>query len=416
MAIIRSLGKSGVPVTAIDHRERMPGSYSNHITTRLIARHADGGDNDKVGSRSNWRFSANQALDRLRELGPRSGGVLIPTNDDYCLLVAKNHAELSQWFTLTIPPWETIAPFFSKRQVQQLARDAGVDVPAWYAPADFDAAQTILSGLDFNDRAWIFKLDPWSPGPCDPVSGAMTRPAGGSASVAIQNYREVADRVALPMIQEVVPGDASVCVGVTMLIDRQGVSHGAFCIQRLLLQTYATGGEQIHPYELGANIYAESCHDEEAIAAAKEIMKGTGFYGVATVEFRRRRSDNALFFMKVDPRFVNATGLSAAIGMDMPIALYQMATGGSFSFPAQYPAGVGWIWADRSIRTILRNRDRVPLITQLKSMMLRLRNVRAWAYFNFRDPRPVLRAWQMEAKWQISRVQERRRNRHRVAP
>ena len=57
-------------------------------------------------------------------------------------------------------------------------------------------------------------------------------------------------------------------------------------MKRLRLFTYSRGGF-VHPYELGANVYCESVHDDEAIDAATRLVRATGYVGVITIEFRR---------------------------------------------------------------------------------------------------------------------------------
>ena len=120
-AIIQSLGRRGVPIIAVDHRLRMPGSYSRYITRRHIKPHNENGKSQKSGSFSKWHFSSGQALEIL-ESSSLDGGFLVPTNDDYLMLVSKNHEALGSKYILSTPPWEILGPVMDKDRIYSIAR------------------------------------------------------------------------------------------------------------------------------------------------------------------------------------------------------------------------------------------------------------------------------------------------------
>src|SRR4029434_9452330 len=133
----------------------------------------------------------------------------------------------------------------------------------------------------------------------------------------------------LAMIVEVVPGRSGRCVGVSMVVGRDQVPVVGYCVRRLQLRLYASDSRFVHPYELGANVYCESVHDDEAIETAARFVQAARFYGAITVEFRRDARDDRLTLIKVQPRVVRATSLSTALGLDVPTALYNLFIGAS---------------------------------------------------------------------------------------
>ena len=128
------------------------------------------------------------------------------------------------------------------------------------------------------------------------------------------------------------------------------------------------------------------------------MVKHTQFYGLITVEFKRDARDSSLKFIKADPRAVNAIGLSTALGMDMPLAAFRYFAEGRSSEQKDYRDGVVWIWLDRYIRTIIKNRADSLVRKQLISVLKRVPRFKAFGYLDLRDRKPMYRTWRKE--WQ----------------
>jgi predicted ATP-grasp superfamily ATP-dependent carboligase len=158
---------------------------------------------------------------------------------------------------------------------------------------------------------------------------------------------------------------------------------------------------------LGANVYCESVRDEEAVAAAKKIIRAIEYIGAITVEFRRNLADNSLTFIKCDPRFVRATSLSKALGLDMTMALYKMYTRESARLaPQYYPEGVAWIWFSQYLEALWNNRDNLTVRKELFSLVKNIGRIKAYAFLDGGDPVPFLAdfAWRGR-EWMKLRVE-----------
>ena len=176
-----------------------------------------------------------------------------------------------------------------------------------------------------------------------------------------------------------------------MVVRRDQVPVVAYCVRRLQLRLYASDSRFVHPYELGANVYCESVHDDEAVEAASRFVRAARFYGAITVEFRRDARDDKLTLIKVDPRVVRATSLSAALGLDVPSALYETFTGSPRpAATTRYPERVAWMWPAWYVHTVGQNRGRASLARQLWAVARNAHRIRAFAYLSVRDPRPAL--------------------------
>lgn len=374
VAVVRSLGRRGVPVVAVEHDPRARGIGSRHLERCVLV------DEDPA-----------RAIAALETLGADGGGVLIPTNDRYLILVSQHFDRLSRLFSITVPPWDVLEPLMNKPQCYRLGEAAGLRAPRCFAPRDVAELDRILAGLDLDAQRYVLSAKLPGTVPVDQITGRMTTVAGDDAGTIRARMLAIAARTGdLPIIIEVIPGRSDRCVGVSMVVDRDHVPVVAYCVRRLQLQLYATGKAFIHPYEMGANVYCESVRDDEAVEAATRFVREAKFYGAITVEFRRDARDERLTLVKADPRVVRATALSTALGIDVSAALYDVFTGRHPPVAPTYPAGVAWLWSTWYLDTVWANRHRAPLGPQLWAIVHKIHRIRAFAYLSLGDPRPAL--------------------------
>jgi predicted ATP-grasp superfamily ATP-dependent carboligase len=331
-----------------------------------------------------------KAAEFLEALGRDGGGVLMPTNDHYLILVAKYFDRLSRHFTVTTPPWETLGPLMDVARCYEMAREVGIRTPPFARPESEDEMKRIVANLDLERHEYLLKTMPGS-APADARTGRFTKVAGTDRRAIERDCLEIFSRAGeFPAILEVIGGTADRCIGVCMVVDRDHEAALCFSVRRLRLHTYSTGGRFTHPYEMGSNVYCETIHDAEAVEAAKRLVRRARYYGPIAVEFRRDPADESLVLIKADPRFVRATSLSRAIGLDMPTGVYSVFSGRPVPRGDSYPDGVGWIWLTSYVTALLSHRSDRRSRGELFSLMRSLRRIKAVAYFDSRDPWPFL--------------------------
>ncbi len=363
----------GVAVVAIDHCRDARGMHSRYIRERIF-----------VDESHAPAVAALEALDR------HHGSLLIATNDHYVMLVAQNHERLSRSFVVTTPPWAVVRRLMDKRECYTLAGSLGVGVPRFFTPASVAELDRIVAGLDFSNHAYLLTKTLPLGAPTDGHARRFTRVAGCDAETLRARCLEALTRMGqLPMISEVVPGRSETCIGVSVVLDRTHRIVAFYCVQRLQLRPYEKDEGFVHPYELGATVLCQSTHDDEALDAAGRLLREVGYYGAATVEFRRDASDGALRLIKVDPRFVRATSLSAALGVDIAAALFRAFTGRPVAVPRTYPDGVSWVWLTWLLDTLRWQLSRMGW-RRAFVLFRQLRTVRAAAYLSASDPMPFL--------------------------
>jgi predicted ATP-grasp superfamily ATP-dependent carboligase len=329
-------------------------------------------------------------LIRIESLGAQLGrAFLAPTNDDNVALVARNHERLSRHFVIPLPDWGVIGEIFDRARCYAKASSAGIKVPRYWMPSSDAEMREVVAGLQPATSDYIIKTPSILSAPANEAAVRLTTAAPKRHGEILSSCEELKRRTGrYPMIQEVVPGAADSAIGVTMVVSRKGEVVLAYCVRRLRLASYRIDAGYVHPYELGSVVWCETMHDDEAVDAARELVRAFRYFGQITVEFRRDSRNGSLHLMKVEPRPVRATSLSTAIGMDIPTALYRVFLGERVDVPAEYPDGIGWLWTMAYGQSLIYNqhRNRRDILRVLRSS----HRIKAFAE-DFADPVPLVR-------------------------
>ena len=284
LAAIRSLGRAGVRVLAVDHRPSALGFRSRYAEPFLSAdAHADP-----------MRFIAS-----LRALGEIA---VFPTHDEQLNLIAQHLGDLQ--VLAPFPAWADLQRVQSKRTQLDEARAAGVDIPNTRYPhtaADARAAAEEIGlpvlvkpehpvGFKQRFRRQAFRCEN-----LDEVEDAYTR----------------AEEFA-PMVQELIPGNDDTLYTVGSYVARDGRPLGIFS-GRKLRQT---------PPGIGTCRVGEAVWVQGAVDAALRLLDGFGYFGLSQVEFKRDARDGKFKLMEINPRLWQWHGLAAACGVDLPRIAY----------------------------------------------------------------------------------------------
>jgi D-aspartate ligase len=337
-AVLRSLSSAGIAVHAV-HTEPNAHRFSRRLASF-----------NRIGT------DPEEQLRHLEKFGQQTGGILIPANDDYVALVARNRERLARHFIIPLPDWEIVDVVLDRVKSYALAEATGIKVPRLWAPGSYAEMAAAVAALRPQAQDYILKTRTVLSAPADEVTVRQTRAAPRDRSEILKACVEIEQRTgSYPLIQEVIPGTADSAIGVSMVVSPRDEIVLSYCVRRLRLATYKIGAGYVHPYELGSVVWCETVHDPDALEAARELVKRLRYTGLITVEFRRDPQDNSLYFMKLEPRPVRATSLSRVIGMDIPTALHAVFAGGVPKVADDYPDGIGWLWIQACAVSLIRN-------------------------------------------------------------
>jgi len=291
LAAIRSLGRAGIPVLAVDHRKSALGFRSRYAEAVLSP---DPQDEEAFVS-----FLADLG-ERLEAPAP-----IFPTHDEPLNAIARGAERLEGRFLTPFPAWETLARIQSKRGQLEAAREAGIATPRWSAPGSAAEAREAAEELGF------------------PVLVKPSSTEGFKRRFGRQAFRcETGDEVESafadaepyePLVQEWVPGGDEELYTLGSYLAADGEALGVFC-GRKLRQT---------PPGVGTCRVGEAVWVDEVVDQGLALLRALGHTGLSQVEFKRDPRDGVFRLMEVNPRLWQWHGLAAACGVDLPLIAYE---------------------------------------------------------------------------------------------
>ncbi len=307
LAAIRSLGRAGIPVLALDHRSSPLGFRSRYATPVPVPDPAV----DEEG------FIA-----RVAEIeGP---AVVFPTHDPPLNALARNQERLPG-LLFPFPPWSALEAIQDKRHQLEAAAAAGVATPETRYPES--AAEACAAAAELG----------W------PVLVKPQHPDGFKRRFGMQAFRcETPEQAELayvdaepfgPMVQELVPGGDDELYSLGSYLREDGEPLGLFCGRKL---------KQVPPV-IGTCRVGEAVWVQEVVDSGLRFLRGLGFHGISQVEFKRDPRDGAFKLMEINPRLWQWHSLAAACGVDFPVIAYRDLTGEKVE-PVSMN-GSGRIWA-----------------------------------------------------------------------
>jgi predicted ATP-grasp superfamily ATP-dependent carboligase len=138
--------------------------------------------------------------------------------------------------------------------------------------------------------------------------------------------------------------------------------------------------------------FGRSEENEVLTAQALQLLRSLQYRGLASLEFKYRAEDGRYYFIEMNPRLPWYNGLFADAGVNLPSMTYLDLAGNERPEPinARQRNGVYWISFKLDLGWFVRTRNtgRIGLLDWLRSVA----RARSYAWFNWRDPRPFLRA------------------------
>ncbi|MBB3223827.1 carboxylate--amine ligase [Pseudoduganella umbonata] len=312
LAIVRSLGRRGVPVYGLARSVAAPGLSSRYLSEGILR--AD----DAAGT-----------LEQLEKLAQKLGtACLFAISEGDIALLNRHRAQLSG-YRLMFPDARRMETVLDKRQTYAAAAIAGVPVPRTVQPVIFAEAAAAAPALRFPV---VLK---WA----EPnEAGILLRRAGlvldktrycHDEKELLEYLRQFEPVGRYPMIQEYCAGYG---LGQFFLM-HEGRAHCVFQHRRL----------HEWPPEGGVSTLCESvsldCHvalRERSLALLREL----DWEGIAMVEYRYDPERDEAALMEINGRFWGSLPLACHAGADFPWLAYSLLGVGAAQPQPRYRAGL----------------------------------------------------------------------------
>ena len=296
LGAIRSLGRHGVPVWAVDHRQHALGFKSRYATPVVAP--------EPVADEDGF-------VQAMLDLGARldAPAPVFPTHDEYLNALVRHQSELEPFFRFPSPAWDILEQVQRKRHQIEQAVACGVPVPETRHPRS--AGEAVAAGQDLGYPVFLkpsngtpFKLSFHRQGfRCDTVSELE------SAYAQMESYE--------PMVQEFIPGGDDGLYTLGSYLAADGEPLGLFC-GRKLRQTR----EHMGSCRVGEAVWVDRVVDD-----GLRLLRQLGVHGISQVEFKLDPRSGEFKLIEVNPRLWQWHGLAAACGVDLTHIAYLDLTG-----------------------------------------------------------------------------------------
>lgn len=318
LAVVRSLGRRGVPVTVGERTFLNTSFFSRYCAKRLVYP-------------SPRRFP-NQFIEfLLKEIKKNRYDCLFPMEEETLLLMAKYHSEISTYTHLLISDLKRIEFVRDKRNLMQFAETHGISTPK-----TFQIPPTLTLPLKGEGEGGGPDLS------SIPIPAVIKpRISSGSFGIAyvkkkedlIPSYQRVHERYPFPMIQEWIPDGGGV-YGFSALLDEASNIKAAFVHKKL----------RMYPVQGGPSTLREGVEHPQIMELGLSLLKSLNWVGVGMVEFKVDPRDGIPKLMEVNPRFWGSLQLAIVSGVDFPYLLLKMARRESFDPILRYTVGKRCRW------------------------------------------------------------------------
>lgn len=312
LAVTRSLGQRGVPVWVADSTAK-PLASASRFASKILRYPDPMKYPDKFGA---WL----KAIDIQH---PHS--VLFPLTDITVPLALKAAAGTHSWLTAmpTASAYETAS---DKARLLELASAVGVRVPHTWSITT-RTRDALPRSVNFPV---VIKPSRSAKATDGGIRKRSVRYASSQEELAIAIDALLLDEADELLIQEYIHGSG---VGVFALYDQ---SKPLFFFSHRRLRERPPSG--------GVSVLSESTEvTEEGAAAARRLLDGLHWHGVAMVEFKQD-SMGQLWLMEINARLWGSLQLAVDCGADFPWWLYQLAIGSPFAPPHRYKIGRRLRW------------------------------------------------------------------------
>jgi len=310
LAVIRSLGRQGLRVTAGEETMWSTGFLSKYCVEKVVY------PSPKAGEKF---------IEHLIPVLERGNyDVIFPVADACLKPIIENEREISRYTRIPLPSPSVFQRGYDKGLTLQIAMANGIPCPRTHFPASTDEFSSIL-----DDVRYPVVLKPRV------GSGRRGVTICESPEEAAAKYRQSTEQFGPMLVQEYIPHGGE--LGVYTLVNRHSEMR-AVTVQRRL---------RSYPVDGGPSTLRETIRDdlaETAIGLADRLLHAMHWSGVAMVEFRIDGRDGSLKLMEVNPRFWGSLQLSILSGVDFPYLLYRMMMEGDVAPVLDYEPGVQCRW------------------------------------------------------------------------
>lgn len=313
----------------------------------------------------------------LEFIGNHRIPVVLPTGDAAIAAVVPFREKMADLgCTLALAPDSALEIANNKARTLDVALELGIAAPRSLHVDGIDDLLTVVAELGF------------------PLVLKPTISWTGKASERVVPIEVITMAEAVEARERFLAAGAGVLAQQWVCGRREGVT--LFIQDGNVLASYGHVEHRTIPALGGASVVRESIQAPgDALDASVRLAKAIGMQGVCAVEFRRDADDRPLL-MEINARLASTTGNAIQSGVDLPLMIWQWATGAEVKPVVSHRTGVRTRWLRGDMRWLMENQGRVgrpDSVARLRSFWIFASEFfRTWHYdyLDLRDFRPAI--------------------------
>jgi len=329
LAVIRSLGRKGIPVWIIDNK-KSPCRYSCYVH-RCI----------------DFPNSYDELINLLIKLSQENklqGWSLFADSDKITSAIARHFELLSSYYKLTTAKWDVLQFAIDKSKTYKLANEIGVPYPKTYCPASEADIKMINGPYPMLVKpSWHLDEDFFSTSRAWMVNNQ-------NELLALFNKVSQISKFSKFLIQELIPVSFGTQISYAALCENGEVLADIFA-ERIRLSS-----------EFGVSVYVRSRNIINDIDVyAQQWLAKIGYSGLAEMEFMYDERDGCYKLIDVNPRPWGWIGLCVYAGVDFPYMSWMLSQGMNLNQRLRGQGNIFWSRTVFDVISTFRMRRRYPI-------------------------------------------------------
>ena len=312
-------------------------------------------------------------LKQLAESEGIKGWVVFCVNDETIEFLAKNHAELSEFFVLAVPPWEIAQNFYEKDRAYLLAASCGIPIPRQYSTESLDQ---------------LLNAKPDYPLVLKPAFKKNYYDKTKNKAILVKNEAEL--RREYSTMRSLIPASQIVAQDMIEGGTRNLFSYVTLFDGKQIVSGLAAARLRQHPMDFGhATTYAEQRENEELEQLATKFLQALKYKGVAEVEFMLDEKTGEYKFIEMNGRFWGWHVLTQVAGLNFPADLYRLMLGQEVRWSKPKVRDARWMRMITDVPTVIKEviRGRMSLRCDYLPTLAAKKGFAVWSWT---DPLPSL--------------------------
>ena len=333
LALVRSLGRRGIPVYAMDHAVTDVGLYSKYAQRYICP---------------DPKIQSDILLKCLKKLRQKVAcrPVLFPTGDEYVLFVSQDREKLDKDFEIIMADRQVQEDLVSKSGLHEIAIRAGIPEPQTYVIGNPNELSYVSEEIPYPCILKPAYSKSWHTPEIETLIGRKKVIKVATPERLMYWYKRIALIDPQMIIQEVIPGGDDHLYYVPSYVDRNSRILGAFIGRKV----------RVAPIHFGSASFVETIYDPKLLELNKKLLRSVKYRGLGGVEYKFDPRDGKYKLIEVNARWGLWDGLGAYCGVDLGHIAYLDAIGEKVEPVSKYQAGKKWFSFDRDLSAFLQYR------------------------------------------------------------